>query len=424
MLAGVGGVDACLFVVAATEGWKPQSEEHLRILELVGLGHGIIALTKVDLVDDEWRELQELDIRDRLAGSFLADAPIVPVSATTGSGSRRAARRARRARAPDARPRSTASDRGCGSTACSPPRAAAPWSPARSPAARCTSTNRCDAAAGTMSASAPCSRTVAASSRSARQPRRAEPRRRRSHRARTRRRRDRCRRSGGRRSGSTPRSTCCRPSHHDVSRRGAYLAYIGSGEFPVKLRVLGRDAIPPGGDGLVRLHLARPLPLLPGDRFVLRESGRDETVGGGEVLDVAPVLPASKARPDRSVDRVIAERGWIDCRRSRGLDRRTARADARSWRRLAGVAASDAATTSGRASRQPATSGSTSPSSTIADARSSSTSLDGVAVEAGTGPAGGHARPARRPSLRRRAARRRRHAAGPGRCRQGRSCAN
>ena len=100
--------------------------------------------------------------------------------------------------------------------------------------------------------------------------------------------------------------------HHEVSRRGAYFAYIGSGEFPVKLRVLGHDAIVPGGSGLVRLHLAQPLPLTPGDRFVLRESGRDETVGGGEVLDVAPVLPASKARPDRSVDRVIAERGWVD----------------------------------------------------------------------------------------------------------------
>ena len=98
---------------------------------------------------------------------------------------------------------------------------------------------------------------------------------------------------------------------HEVSRRGAYLAYIGSGEFPVKMRVLGSDAVPPGGNGLVRLHLATPLPLTPGDRFVLRESGRDETIGGGEVLDVAPVLPASKARPDRSVDRVIAERGWV-----------------------------------------------------------------------------------------------------------------
>ncbi|MGZ6987004.1 MAG: selenocysteine-specific translation elongation factor, partial [Ilumatobacteraceae bacterium] len=86
MLAGVGGVDACMFVVAATEGWKPQSEEHLRILELVGIGHGIIALTKIDLVDDEWRQLQEMDLRDRLAGSFLAGAPVVPVSATTGQG--------------------------------------------------------------------------------------------------------------------------------------------------------------------------------------------------------------------------------------------------------------------------------------------------------------------------------------------------
>src|SRR5256885_14003253 len=55
MLAGVGAVDACLFVVAATEGWKPQSEEHLRILELLGIGSGLVALTKVGLVDDDWR---------------------------------------------------------------------------------------------------------------------------------------------------------------------------------------------------------------------------------------------------------------------------------------------------------------------------------------------------------------------------------
>src|SRR5262249_19520024 len=99
---------------------------------------------------------------------------------------------------------------------------------------------------------------------------------------------------------------------HPVSRRGAHLAYIGSGEHAVRVRVLGPEAIAPGADGLVRLHLATALPLLPGDRYVLRETGRDETVGGGEVLDVAPVRPASKARPDRRVERVVAERGWID----------------------------------------------------------------------------------------------------------------
>ena len=98
---------------------------------------------------------------------------------------------------------------------------------------------------------------------------------------------------------------------HTVSRRGAYVAAIGSGEHPTQLRVIGADAIEPGASGWVRLRVPEPVPLLPGDRFVLRESGRAETVGGGEVVEVAPVRSVSKARPDRSVDRVIGERGPI-----------------------------------------------------------------------------------------------------------------
>ena len=98
---------------------------------------------------------------------------------------------------------------------------------------------------------------------------------------------------------------------HDVSRRGAYVAYLGAGEFSVRMRILGSESLRPGAQGSVRLHLPRRLPLLPGDRFVLRESGRAETVGGGEILDVDPRLPAALARPDRSVDRVVAERGWV-----------------------------------------------------------------------------------------------------------------
>ncbi|MEP4652207.1 MAG: selenocysteine-specific translation elongation factor, partial [Ilumatobacter sp.] len=86
MLAGVGGVNACVFVVAATEGWKPQSEEHLRILELLGVRFGLIALTKVDLVDDDLLELARMDIADHVAGSFLDGAPVIPVAATAGRG--------------------------------------------------------------------------------------------------------------------------------------------------------------------------------------------------------------------------------------------------------------------------------------------------------------------------------------------------
>ena len=86
MLAGVGGVDACIFVVAATEGWKPQSEEHLRILSLLGIRHGIVALTKVGHVDDELATIAQMEIADRTEGTFLADAPIVPVDAIDGHG--------------------------------------------------------------------------------------------------------------------------------------------------------------------------------------------------------------------------------------------------------------------------------------------------------------------------------------------------
>ncbi|MFT6392800.1 MAG: selenocysteine-specific elongation factor, partial [Ilumatobacter sp.] len=86
MLAGVGGVSACIFVVAATEGWKPQSEEHLRILELLGVRHGVIALTKVDLVDDDLLELAQMDIADHVNGTFLDGAPVIPVAATAGRG--------------------------------------------------------------------------------------------------------------------------------------------------------------------------------------------------------------------------------------------------------------------------------------------------------------------------------------------------
>lgn len=86
MLAGVGGIDLALFVVAATESWMPQSQEHLEILDLLGISRGVIVLTKIDLVDDEWLEMVEEEVRDKVRGTVLADAPIVKVSPPTGQG--------------------------------------------------------------------------------------------------------------------------------------------------------------------------------------------------------------------------------------------------------------------------------------------------------------------------------------------------
>ncbi|MCX6029700.1 MAG: selenocysteine-specific translation elongation factor [Chloroflexi bacterium] len=87
MLAGVGGIDAALFVVAADEGVMPQTREHLAILDLIQVPAGVVALTKTDAVTEEdWLELVEADLRETLAGTCLARALIVPVSSRTGHG--------------------------------------------------------------------------------------------------------------------------------------------------------------------------------------------------------------------------------------------------------------------------------------------------------------------------------------------------
>jgi len=311
MLAGVGTVDACLFVVAATEGWKPQSEEHLRILELLDVRHGLVALTKVGIADEDLVELAHLEVEERLEGTFLEGAAIVDVDAPTGVGldDLRSALDDLMADTP------TSADLGR-------PRL---WID-RSFAAKGSGT----VVTGTLAGG-----SLAVDDELELHPSGDRVRVRalqNHHEART---------------DLPPGSRCAvnlvGVAHdevvrgdvlvrrgqwhlttivdadlavldslgHTVSRRGAFVAYIGAGEHPVRLRILGPDALEPGTAGPVRLFLPHALPLLPGDRFVLRESGRAETVGGGQVLDVDPRERASRAQPDRSVDRVVRERGWV-----------------------------------------------------------------------------------------------------------------
>ncbi len=86
MIAGTGGIDAVILVVAADDGWMPQSQEHLRITELLGVKYGLVALTKIDLVENSWLDLIEDDLRERLRGTFLEAGPIVRISSVTGEG--------------------------------------------------------------------------------------------------------------------------------------------------------------------------------------------------------------------------------------------------------------------------------------------------------------------------------------------------
>ena len=86
MLAGIEAIDVALFVVAADEGWMPQSEEHLAVLDLLSVARGVVALTKVDRTDSDLVELAELEIAERLQGTSLDGAPIVRVDSLSGAG--------------------------------------------------------------------------------------------------------------------------------------------------------------------------------------------------------------------------------------------------------------------------------------------------------------------------------------------------
>ena len=311
MLAGVGGVDACLFVVAATEGWKPQSEEHLRILELLGVRHGVVALTKVGPADDDLVDLAHLEVEERVAGTFLEGAPVVNTDAPTGVGldNLRAALDDLLAATPTAvdhgRPRlwidRAFSARGAGTVVTGTLTGGRLHTddelavhPAGSPV-RVRSLQNHHAERDELPPGSRCAVNLVGVAHD-----------------------EVVRGHVLVRSDQWHHTTVVDASlrvldrlDHPVSRRGAHVVYLGSGEHPVRMRILGPDALDPGTEGAVRIHLPEPLPLLPGDRFVLRESGRAETVGGGEVLDVDPTERASRARPDRSVDRVVRERGWV-----------------------------------------------------------------------------------------------------------------
>jgi selenocysteine-specific elongation factor len=311
MLAGVGSVDACIFVVAAPEGWKPQSEEHLRILELLGITHGIVVLTQTGLVDEETIEIAKMDVEERTIGTFLESAPIICVDSISRNGldSLLLAIDNMTETAPSApdvkRPRLWI-DRafaavGAGSIVTgtltggklrvddeltlSPGDLKARIRGIQTQGQKRTKIGPGHRVALNLAGidHHHLSRGVALINDE----------------------------KWHRTTRIDAELTVLKNLGHDISRRGAYAIYIGSGEWAVKLRVLGPSELTPGMTGNVRIFLPSKLSLMPGDRFILREFGRDETVGGGIILDVDPQLKASESAPDLTTDRVISERKWV-----------------------------------------------------------------------------------------------------------------
>ena len=312
MLACGGAGDGWLCGVAASEGWKPQCGGHRRLLERVGSGDGGGALGEGGRGGEEVVDLARLEIIEQVEGTFLDGAAVVATDAPTGLGldDLRAALDTLVAATPTAvdhgRPRlwvdRAFSAKGAGTVVTGTLSGGAlrvddelAIHPAGT-AVRVRSLENHHASHLELPPGSRCAVNLVGAAHD-----------------------EVVRGDVLVRSDQWHHTAVFDASlqvlerlDHPVSRRGAHVLYLGSGEHPVRMRILGPDALEPGSEGSVRIHLPRPLPLLPGDRFVLRESGRAETVGGGEVLDVDPTEKASAARPDRSVDRVVKERGWVD----------------------------------------------------------------------------------------------------------------
>ncbi|HEX5949439.1 MAG TPA: selenocysteine-specific translation elongation factor [Actinomycetota bacterium] len=306
MLAGVGPVRLVLLVVAADEGWKPQSEEHLAIVDVLGVDGAVVALTKRDLVDGERLALVADDVAGRLRGTALEGAPIVPCSAATGEGldELAIALDAMVASAPapaqDDRPRlfvdRVFTIRGAGTVATGTltgGRLSVGDEVELFPTGRRARIRSLQTHKRSIEVARPVSRVaanLAGSGRAdlARGDVLAPP---------------------GRWSATQTIEARLRPVRglgRPLTARGAFKLHAGAAERDARVRLYGVREVGPDG-AFARIRLSAPLVLDVGDRFVLRESGRRETVAGGVVLDVDPPARAGPAPEGRLRARETAD---------------------------------------------------------------------------------------------------------------------
>lgn len=318
MLAGVEGIDVALLVVAADEGWMPQSEEHANVLDGLGIDRGVVALTKMDKVDNDTLELCQLEVEEQLEGLSLSGFPIVPVSALTGRGldELRLALSAQISQLKDldqGRPRL--------------------WVDRSFVVSGAGSVITGTLLGGTVSVGDTLNlwpgneevrvRSVQTHERAVEL---ALPGRRVALNI-----------SGMGRSEITRGAMLGKPEHwtlssrilvslklaryvEQISDRGAYHLHVGSSSQPVKLHFLTTD--PPQVFALARFGY--PLPLTAGDRLIIREVGRQRVIAGGRVLDPTPPgwkhLSVDKAQalltavdaPDQLAEWMLKDSGIID----------------------------------------------------------------------------------------------------------------
>jgi selenocysteine-specific elongation factor len=302
MLAGAGPVECALLVVAADEGWKPQTQEHTDILGLLQISVGVVAITKADAVDADHLERTATAVRERLATTSLASAPVVVLSAKTGQGmdDLRAALSRTLARRPAAadlgRPRlwvdRSFTIKGAGTVVTGTLGGGAlqvGQEVVVLPGGDRGRVRGLQSLKADVTVAPPGARVAVNLAGVAR--------------------------AAVRRGDALVEPQQWRLTDHadawvrilegqEVGRRGAWHLHAGSGEWLTTVRPL--DAGTLHGQGFVRLHLRSPAALTAGDRFVLREAGRRMTIAGGIILDPSPLPFASAEARRQRVEQLAA----------------------------------------------------------------------------------------------------------------------
>ena len=301
MLAGVGGIDAALLVIAADEGVMPQTKEHLAILDLLQIPAGLIVLTKTDLINDPyWLDLMETDIRAVVKDSILKDAPIVRVSAKTKANlnslvtSLQSLLETKPARPDLARPRlpidrvftmsgfgtvvtGTLSD---GKFSVGDEVEILPNGLKARIRGLQTHKKKEDAAAPGSRTAVNLSGVDAASIRRGdwlAHPGQYQPTRR-----------------------LDARFRLLNDSTTSIKHNDEVKFFVGASETIAALRLLGAEVLSPGEEGWIQLELREPVVAVRGDRYILRRPSPGETLGGGVIVDHQP-----KSRHKRFDDEVL-----------------------------------------------------------------------------------------------------------------------
>lgn len=319
MISGVSGVDVALLVIDAGEGWKPQTEEHLGILEILGVTAGVVALSKCDRVSNEVAALRTSEITHRLRDSSIEWHGIVHTSVRTGDGLHQLVSLLETVVQPTYRSHRIGAHRlfvdrvftikGSGTIV-----------------------------TGTLDGSSLRTSDLLSVARTS------EPVRLRSIQV-----------HGKTVEQCEPGTRCAvnllgidvdqlirgdvlvsptswkitdvfdatittlAAAPRPLTQRGSFIVHVGTNSQTASVRIIGAAQIPASSQGNIRVRFTQPLPLVPGDRYLLRDTSTNTTIGGGVILDVDPITRLSRAHPTGTVDSIMEGRGFVSLEEAQRL---------------------------------------------------------------------------------------------------------